>query len=338
MAQLSPDAKAALGRQHLDDGVPLTSLAAAAGLPVRTVRCWAATYRNAPTAAALRRQPRSDLGRRRLPEDLVKAIEALALRRPPPTTAYVHRRVADLARDRGLPVPSYSTVRSVVAAIDPGLRTLAHQGDAAYRDQFELVHRRAAARPNEQWQADLTLLDVQVLDAKRQPAPTCGCASPTPEPRATTARSSRSSACRRIPRAPGRFDSPLESATRRRPRRCQMPSTDGRLLPATSCAEPEAQGSSSKTSHQSQRWRTRAQNASTSRLQRGVVRRQPANRATRSGSSRCSVRPPSGQDRLLVRALIGSILPRAPASGGADAEPDGRTEASSRRSPIPTAG
>ena len=80
----------------------------------------------------------------------------------------MHRRVADLARDRGLPAPSDSTVRSVVAALDPGLR--AHEGDEAYRDQFELVHRRTAACPNEQWQADHSLLDVQVLDTKRQPA------------------------------------------------------------------------------------------------------------------------------------------------------------------------
>jgi len=122
-----------------------------------------------PTASALQRQERSDLGRRRLPEDLVAAIEALALRRPPPTTAYVHR-IGDLARDRDLPAPNYSTVRFVVAAIDPGLRTLARDGDAAYRNQFELVHRCTAARPNEQWQADHTLLDLQILDVKQQPA------------------------------------------------------------------------------------------------------------------------------------------------------------------------
>ncbi len=169
-ARLTPEDKAALVRQHLDDGVPLTRLAAAAGLPARTLRRWAASYRIDPTTAALQRQARSDLGRRRMPEDLVAAVESLALRRPPPTTAYVHRRVSDLARDRDLPAPSYSTVRSVVAAIDPGLRTLAHDGDAAYRDQFELVHRRSATRPNEQWQADHTLLDLQVLDAKQQPA------------------------------------------------------------------------------------------------------------------------------------------------------------------------
>jgi len=81
----------------------------------------------------------------------------------------VHR-IGDLARDRDLPAPNYSTVRSVVAAIDPGLRTLAPDGDAAYRNQFELVHRCTAARPNEQWQADHTLLDLQILDVKQQPA------------------------------------------------------------------------------------------------------------------------------------------------------------------------
>ena len=109
MAQLSSEAKAALVRQHLDDGVPLTRLAAAAGLPVHTVRRWAAVYRTDPTTAKLQRQPRSDVGRRRLPEDLIQAIEGIALRRPPPTTTYVHRRVADLARDRGVPARSYIT-------------------------------------------------------------------------------------------------------------------------------------------------------------------------------------------------------------------------------------
>ncbi len=67
-ARLTPEAKAALIRQHPADGVPLTRLAAVAGLPARTLRRWAASYRTDPTASALQRQERSDLGRRRLPE------------------------------------------------------------------------------------------------------------------------------------------------------------------------------------------------------------------------------------------------------------------------------
>ncbi len=97
-ARLTPEAKAALIRQHLDDGVPLTRLAAAAGLPARTLRRWAASYRIDPTASALQRQERSDLGRRRLPEDLVAAIEALA----PPD----HRLRAPDRRPRPRPRPA----------------------------------------------------------------------------------------------------------------------------------------------------------------------------------------------------------------------------------------
>jgi putative transposase len=102
--------------------------------------------------------------------ELVTAIEALAVRRPTPTIAYIHRRIGDIARDRGLPAPGYTTVREIVRALDPGLTALADGGDAAYRDRFELVYRRTTSAPNEQWQMDHTLLDVMILDDRQQPA------------------------------------------------------------------------------------------------------------------------------------------------------------------------
>ena len=164
-ARLTSEEKAALLRQH-EDGVPWPRLADAAGVPLRTLQRWAAAYRVDPTAGGLARRRRSDAGSRRLPDDLVEAVEGLALRRPPPTVAFIHRRIGDVARGRGLQAPSYSTVRAIVAAVDPGLATLAHQGDAAYRDRFELVYRREASVPNEQWQADHTLLDLMILDSR----------------------------------------------------------------------------------------------------------------------------------------------------------------------------
>lgn len=169
VVQLSPQEKAALLCQHLDEGVPLTRLAAHAQVSVRTLQRWAAEYRTDSSAAGLQRKARSDRGHRRLPQELIAVIEALALRRPAPTTTFIHRRVCDLAPERGWAPPSYSSVRSVIAAIDPGLRTLALEGDTAYRDRFELVHRRSAVRPNEQWQADHTLLDVEILEYRGRP-------------------------------------------------------------------------------------------------------------------------------------------------------------------------
>lgn len=153
----------ALLRQH-DDGAPWARIAAESGVPVRTLTRWASKDRSDPTSHGLERSRRDDRGSRRIDPELVEVIEALALRRPEPTAAFIHRRVSDIARDRGLPGLSYSSVRAVIAALDPGLRTLAQHGDAAYRDRFEIVFRRNAGRPNEQWQADHTLLDVAILD------------------------------------------------------------------------------------------------------------------------------------------------------------------------------
>lgn len=162
MAHLSDRQKAELVRQHLD-GVPWTRIAEHSGVTVRTLQRWAARI----GAGQLARPPRRDKGASRIPTELVTAIEALAVRRPAPTIAYIHRRVGDIARDRGLPAPGYTTVRQIVHAVDPGLTALAEGGDAAYRDKFELVYRRTTTAPNEQWQMDHTLLDVMILDDKQ---------------------------------------------------------------------------------------------------------------------------------------------------------------------------
>lgn len=168
MASLSLEKKIALLRQH-DEGVPWTRIAEESGVALRTLTRWSAKYRADPSSRGLERPARGDRGRRRIPAELVEIIEALALRRPEPTAAFIHRRVSDIAGGRGLPAPSYSSVRSIIGAIDPGLRTLAQHGEAAYRDRFELVLRRNTAHPNQQWQADHTLLDVEVLDRSGAP-------------------------------------------------------------------------------------------------------------------------------------------------------------------------
>ena len=105
----------------------------------RAGRVVADELRARPLAASLQRKPRSDRDVRRLPPDLVGVVEGLALNRPAPTTAFIHRRVADAAPARGWPVPSYSTVRSIVAGIDPGLR-----GEMLDIDAFARIAEAAA--------------------------------------------------------------------------------------------------------------------------------------------------------------------------------------------------
>ena len=100
------------------------------------------------------------------PAELVALVEGMALK-PPRLSVSCHPppRSFAAAKAQGWPAPSYGTVNAIVAALDPGMVTLAQDGPAAFRDRFELVHRhRAAMRPTQLWQADHTMLDLLILD------------------------------------------------------------------------------------------------------------------------------------------------------------------------------
>jgi putative transposase len=113
--------------------------------------------------------PRTDAGRRRTAAETLAFIERLALTKPRPSLATLHRLAVTDARHRRVPIPGYSTVRDIVNALDPGLVTLALEGPASYRDRHELVYRRRAERPNQIWQADHTQLDILIIGADGKP-------------------------------------------------------------------------------------------------------------------------------------------------------------------------
>jgi putative transposase len=159
-------------RPYLEEQASLSHAARQAGVPLRTAQRWLRHYRQ-HGLAGLARPPRHDRGRRRLPDPLVRLIEGLALRRPPPSVAGVHRQVTTVARERGWPVPSYGRVYDIVRHLDPGLVTLAHEGAKAYKEAFDLLYRHEAAGPNATWQADHTPLDLWILDEHGQPARRC---------------------------------------------------------------------------------------------------------------------------------------------------------------------
>ena len=154
---------------HLHDGVALGVAAAQAGVAPRTARRWLAAYRSGGLTA-LAPAPRADRGQRRTEAALVELIEGLALRRPAPPVAYIHRQVSAVAAANGWPAPGYATVYAIVRAVDPGLLVLAHDGPVRYRERFELVYRREAERPNEIWQADHTQLDLLIVDERGRSA------------------------------------------------------------------------------------------------------------------------------------------------------------------------
>ena len=119
-------------RPHLEDGVPLTRVAAQSGIPHRTLQRWLARYR-AGGLAGLGRAVRADRGRSRFPEPLRLLAEGLALRTPAPSAAQVHRQVTEVAEREGWPVPSYSAVYAIICGIDPALQDPGGRGRQTLR-------------------------------------------------------------------------------------------------------------------------------------------------------------------------------------------------------------
>lgn len=156
-------------RPCVEDNVPLAQAARQASVALRTAQRWLARYR-AHGLIGLAPATRNDAGMRHVEPELVSLIQALALRRPAPSVAHVHRTAAGIAKDRGWTAPSYSTTYAIVHGIDPALKLLASEGTKRYRERFDLIYRREASRPNEIWQADHTQLDIWVITPSGKPA------------------------------------------------------------------------------------------------------------------------------------------------------------------------
>ncbi len=139
-------------------------------LPRSTVQLWVSRYRE-KGLAGLANATRSDKGKSHsLPEQAIQLIEGLALQTPPRSAAAIHRKMTAIAKEQGWKPLSYERVRQIIKNLDPALITLAHQGAAAYREEFDLLYRREATHSNAMWQADHTPLDVWLLDEAGKPA------------------------------------------------------------------------------------------------------------------------------------------------------------------------
>ena len=158
-------------RPALEEGVSQAQVARTSKKAPSTVRLWIKRYREKGLAGLANRVSRSDKGAsRRLPDTAIRLIEGLALQTPPRSMATIHRNVTTIAKEQGWKPPSYDRVRHIIKHLDPALVTMAHQGAAAYREEFDLLYRRESPHANAMWQADHTPLDVLLLDETGKPA------------------------------------------------------------------------------------------------------------------------------------------------------------------------
>ncbi|MES9739128.1 Mu transposase C-terminal domain-containing protein [Peribacillus frigoritolerans] len=138
------------------------------GIAKRTLQYWIRDYEQFGLKG-LMRKTRSDTGKIHLDPEIVVAIEQLILRYRRNSLTSIHRMICAQCQKQGWKQPSYYQVYKVSQSLSQSLKTLAHGGQKAYENQYDLIHRREASYPNEIWQADHTLLDILVLNEKGQP-------------------------------------------------------------------------------------------------------------------------------------------------------------------------
>jgi putative transposase len=69
-----------------------------------------------------------------------------------------------IEKEKELPAPSYTVVLDIFHQLDRRLKVLAHEGDAAYEQEFDPLLRREADHPNDMWQCDHKELKIWAVD------------------------------------------------------------------------------------------------------------------------------------------------------------------------------
>ena len=155
-------------RPHIEQGVALSQITTFHPIGLSTLKTWVRLYRK-NGLKGLERKGRVDKGtRKEISMDLEKLVEALVLKKPPISLAAIHRKAEEVAKEKGWKIPTYRVVRDIAKRMDPALIFLAHQGNKAYEQEYELIYRREASEPNQVWQADHTPLDIVLLDENEE--------------------------------------------------------------------------------------------------------------------------------------------------------------------------
>lgn len=151
-------------RPHFEEGVCQTEIARGSQISLRTVQRWIQAYREAGVVG-LGKKGRSDQGHcRGLPEEEVLLVEGLALQGQRRPLTSIHAVVSEVADEQGWPRPSYAQVVRMVGRVPKDVMVLGQEGEAKYRETFDLLYRREARCANAIWQADHCQVRCYVLN------------------------------------------------------------------------------------------------------------------------------------------------------------------------------
>lgn len=131
----------------------------------RTLYRWVQKYEH-DGLVGLIRKIRTDFEQIRVSEEVRQKIEEFVLRHKKISTKTLSRKIVSYCKENKLDMPSYSQIYKLRKSIPKSLIQLTHEGEKIYKENYDLIAIREATRPNEIWQADHTLLDINLLNEK----------------------------------------------------------------------------------------------------------------------------------------------------------------------------
>lgn len=147
---------------YLNGTFNLNDIAKNKNIPIRTLNLWLKKYRQ-NGLLGLARKPRQDRGNtRKCGQDLVEVIEGLYLKNPTLSRKNLHIMLAKYGSKHNIDLPSYRTLCRIIDSIPDDMVLLNLKGSKTYKQTYDLPHRWSATYPNELWQADHVLIDVEI--------------------------------------------------------------------------------------------------------------------------------------------------------------------------------
>ena len=123
-------ARFAVLRPHLNEGVLLAEAARDAGVPLRSVQRWLARYRAAGLVGLVRAK-RSDMGKRKLPAELVALVEGMALRTPRPSMGTIQISGQHVQREESR-IEGHNGADNRTRIIDDASECMEHEKEHGY--------------------------------------------------------------------------------------------------------------------------------------------------------------------------------------------------------------
>ena len=161
-------AKYKMIKPNLDYEKSLTEVSEDEGIALRTLQRWRKQYLEEGLIGLVHKK-RADSGKTRLEPEVVCEIEKLFFTYRKMSIATIQRQVCEFCSEKKLVPPSYNQVYKTIKSLPSSVGVLAHEGEKVYSEKFDLIKIREPKRPNEVWQADHTLLDIEIIDTKGIP-------------------------------------------------------------------------------------------------------------------------------------------------------------------------